>query len=58
TYISAQAQQLETSTVKSRRATTLSLSGGDGLAKLCRLGSGTAGAEERRSGTPRAVAVA
>ncbi|KAI9534131.1 hypothetical protein NQZ68_016849 [Dissostichus eleginoides] len=33
-------------------------SGGDGLAKLCRLGSGTAGAEERRSGTPRAVAVA
>ncbi|KAI9535147.1 hypothetical protein NQZ68_007238 [Dissostichus eleginoides] len=33
-------------------------SGGDGLAKLCRLGSGTAGAEERRSGTLRAVAVA
>ncbi|KAK1894555.1 Autophagy-related protein 9 [Dissostichus eleginoides] len=32
-------------------------SGGDGLAKLCRLGSGTAGAEERRSGTPRALAV-
>ncbi|KAI9513986.1 hypothetical protein NQZ68_037236 [Dissostichus eleginoides] len=32
-------------------------SGGDELAKLCRLGSRTAGAEERRSGTPRAVAV-
>ncbi|KAK5911803.1 hypothetical protein CesoFtcFv8_001739 [Champsocephalus esox] len=30
---------------------------GDGLAELCRLGSGAAGAEERRSGTPGAVAV-
>ncbi|KAJ4940439.1 hypothetical protein JOQ06_026742, partial [Pogonophryne albipinna] len=30
---------------------------GDGLAGLCRLGSGAAGARERRSGTPGAVAV-
>ncbi|KAK5899557.1 hypothetical protein CesoFtcFv8_009021 [Champsocephalus esox] len=30
---------------------------GDGLAGLCRLGSGAAGAGEWRSGTPGAVAV-
>ncbi|KAK5926662.1 hypothetical protein CgunFtcFv8_022214 [Champsocephalus gunnari] len=30
---------------------------GDGLAGLCRLGSGAAGAGEQRSGTPGAVAV-